>query len=204
MLPIQPKRKCHDIVAIGAWAGGVEAVSQLLSLLPGDLAAAVIVVLHRAPSRQSHLQGILSRRSQLRVVIPSQGDRLDYGVCVVGTPEQHLTVGPGLQLHLVPNHFYRSHNIDALFNSLARIAGNRTIGVILSGMLKDGPLGLKAIKEAGGTALVQSREEAAYAEMPTSAIKHDGAIDLIAPVSKIAADIVRLAGRVGAPASQSH
>jgi len=71
-------------------------------------------------------------------------------------------------------------------------------------MLKDGPLGLKAIKEAGGTALVQSREEAAYAEMPTSAIKHDGAIDLIAPVSKIAADIVRLAGRVGAPASQSH
>ena len=150
------------------------------------------------------MQGILSRRSQLRVVIPSQGDRLDYGVCVVGTPEQHLTVGPGLQLHLVPNHFYRSHNIDALFNSLARIAGNRTIGVILSGMLKDGALGLKAIKEAGGTALVQSREEAAYAEMPTSAIKHDGAIDLIAPVSKIAADIVRLAGRVGAPASQSH
>jgi two-component system, chemotaxis family, protein-glutamate methylesterase/glutaminase len=171
-------------------------------LLPGDLAAAVLVVLHRTPARQSSLHNILSRKSRLRVVIPCEGDRLDYGVCIVGTPEQHLTVGPGLQLHLVPNHFYRGHNIDALFNSLARIAGERTIGIILSGMLKDGTLGLKAIKEAGGTAFVQSVEEAAYAEMPANAIKHDGAIDLIAPVSKIAADIVRLVGQIAAPANR--
>ena len=82
-----------------------------------------------------------------------------------------------------------------LFNSLARNAGGRTIGVVLSGMLKDGTLGLKAIKEAGGTALVQSIEEAAFEEMPSNAIRHDGAVDLIAPVSELAAEIVRFAGR---------
>jgi two-component system, chemotaxis family, protein-glutamate methylesterase/glutaminase len=73
---IEPKRNCHDIVAVGASAEGVEAVSELLSLLPGDLAAAVLVVLHRTPARQSNLQSVLSRKSLLRVVIPSEGDRL--------------------------------------------------------------------------------------------------------------------------------
>jgi two-component system, chemotaxis family, protein-glutamate methylesterase/glutaminase len=195
MLPIRPNWNGHDIVAIGASAGGVEAISELLSWLPRDLAAAVLVVLHRTPAQPSQLQSILSHKARLNVVIPKEGDRLDYGVCFVGTPDRHLTVGPGLRLHLVPNHFYRSHNIDVLFGSLARNAGSRTIGVVLSGLLKDGTLGLRAIKEAGGMAVVQSMEEAAYPDMPRNAIKHDGAIDLIAPVSEIAAHIVRLTGR---------
>jgi chemotaxis response regulator CheB len=78
--------------------------------------------------------------------------------------------------------FYRSHSIDALFSSLAHHAEARTIGVILSGLLKDGTFGLKAIKEAGGIALVQDPDEAAYPEMPRSAIKSDGAIDLVGPI----------------------
>jgi two-component system chemotaxis response regulator CheB len=105
-------------------------------------------------------------------------EQLRHGTCLIGEPDRHLTVGPDLRVHLLPNSFYRSHSIDALFCSLARHAGTRTIGVVLSGMLKDGTLGLKAIKEAGGIALVQSLEEAAYPEMPQSAIKHDGKIDL--------------------------
>ena len=95
-------------------------------------------------------------------------------------------------MHLLPDGFYRAHNVDALFCSLARYAGPRTIGVILSGMLKDGTLGLKAIKEAGGVALVQSPEEAAYSDMPCSAIKLDGAIDLVAPVDVLAGEICSL------------
>jgi two-component system chemotaxis response regulator CheB len=196
MLPIRPRRNVHDIVAIGASAGGVEAVSDLVSLLPPDLAAAVLIVVHRDPGRISHLHQVLSRRSKLRILIPDEGYRLDEGVCVVSTPERHLTIGPGLQVHLMPDHFYRSHNVDALFNSLARNAGSRTIGVILSGLLKDGTAGLKAIKESGGIALVQSLEEAAYPDMPASAIRHNRSIDMIAPVAGLASEISRLAGRV--------
>jgi|SRR5581483_315612 len=195
MLPIQPKPNSHDIVVIGASAGGVEALAELLSLLPRDLAAAVLIVLHRAPERPSQLKDVLSQKTRLNITIPKEGERLDYGICFVGKPDQHLTVGPGLQMHLVPDHFYRGHNIDALFNSLARNAGNRTIGVILSGLLQDGALGLKAIKESGGAAFVQSPEEAAYPDMPQNAILHGGPIDLIAPISRIAPEIVRLTGR---------
>jgi chemotaxis response regulator CheB len=107
-----------------------------------------------------------------------------------------LTIGPDLRIHLLPNSFYRSHSIDALFCSLARHAGHRTIGVVLSGLRKDGTLGLKAIKEAGGVALVQAPSEAEYSEMPQSAIEHDGPVDLIAPVDRLASEICRLVGRV--------
>ena len=205
MLPTLPKQNRLDIIAIGASAGGVEAVSNLLSLLPYDLAAAVLVVVHRDPERPSALLSILSRKGHLNVIVPKDGDRLDYGVCFLGKPDEHLTVGPGLQVHLMPDHFYRSHNIDALFNSLARNAGIRTIGIVLSGLLKDGTQGLKAIREAGGMAFVQSIEEAAYQDMPRNAIKHDGAIDLIGPISRIASEITRRSGRLrSAPALQPN
>jgi hypothetical protein len=101
---------------------------------------------------------------------------------------------------LVPDGFYRGHCIDALFQSLARHAGQRTIGVILSGMRKDGSLGLRAIKEAGGIALVQSPEEAAYPDMPQNAIEYDGSIDFIGPIDVIAEEICR---RVGAAPAHS-
>jgi two-component system chemotaxis response regulator CheB len=174
----RPRQSQPDIVAIGASAGGVAAISQLVGQLPLGLPATILVVLHRPLERVSHLHGILSERANLRVLIAREGEQLRHGTCLIGEPDRHLTVGPDLRVHLLPNSFYRSHSIDALFCSLARHAGTRTIGVVLSGMLKDGTLGLKAIKEAGGIALVQSLEEAAYPEMPQSAIKHDGKIDL--------------------------
>ena len=200
MLPVQPKKDVFDIVAIGASAGGVNAIPKLLSQLPDDLAAAVLVVIHRDPGRTSYMHDILQDEARLKVVIPKQGDRLEYGVCIIGTPQQHLTIGPGLHVHLLPDHFYRGHNIDALFNSLARNVGSRTIGVILSGYLKDGTQGLKAIKESGGMAFVQSPHEASCPDMPRNAIQHNGRIDLIAPVTKLAEEIVRIVGRTRQPA----
>src|SRR5689334_16894929 len=99
MLPIRRRRNELDIVAIGASAGGVEAVSELLSHLPADLAAAVLVVVHRTPEKVSHLHQVLTYRSELKIIVPREGYRLEKGVCVVGTPERHLTVGPGLLMH---------------------------------------------------------------------------------------------------------
>lgn len=183
-----------DIVAIGASADGVTVISELLEQLPHNLAAAVLVVLHRPIERVSHLHHILARRLKVPVLVPEEGQRLKKGCCFLSEPQQHLTISPSLRIHLLPNSFYRSHNIDALFCSLARHAGRRTIGVILSGMLKDGALGIRAIKEAGGVALVQSPEEAAHPDMPRNAIQTGGAIDLVGPVDELAREICRLVG----------
>jgi chemotaxis response regulator CheB len=79
-----------------------------------------------------------------------------------------------------------------VFGSLARNAGSQTIGVILSGLLKDGAQGLAALKEAGGKALVQSLSDASFKEMPRSAIEFDGPIDRVAPVDELAHEICRL------------
>jgi len=185
-----------DIVAIGASAGGVEAVSELLERLPPDLPASVLVVVHRSVERISLLHHVLARRAGLRVVTPDSGEELRHGVCYVGNPERHLMVSPDLRVRFQPDSFYRTHNIDALFTSLARNAGPRTIGVVLSGMLKDGTLGLAAIKEAGGIALVQSPDEAVHPEMPKAALACDGSIDLVGPIRDLAAKICELvAGR---------
>jgi len=181
-----------DVVAIGASAGGVEALSKLLHALPADLPAAVLITLHRPVARESQLQQILARVSRLPVVVARQGERLLPGKCYLGSPSRHLTVGPGLVANLVHDGFYRGHNIDLLFSSLARNAGKRAIGVVLSGLLKDGSQGLVALKEVGGKALVQSPGEARFKDMPRSAIEFDGAVDKIGPVGELAHEICRL------------
>jgi chemotaxis response regulator CheB len=104
-------------------------------------------------------------------------------------------VGSDLRIHLLPDSTYRGRTVDELFCSLARHAGERTIAVVLSGVQKDGALGMKAIKKAGGAALVQSPEEAIYPDMPQSAIKYDGPIDFVGPVNALAREISRMVGR---------
>jgi two-component system chemotaxis response regulator CheB len=119
------RSKCRehqlDIVAIGASAGGVEAISELIAHLPGDLVATVLVVLHRPPDQISQLTHILARKTDLRVRIAQDGDPLQKGVCLIGEPNRHLTIGRDLRIHLLPDSFYRAHTIDALFCSLARV-----------------------------------------------------------------------------------
>jgi len=148
--------KRRDIIAVGGSAGALEALEALLTRLPAELPATVLVVLHRPTERASFLAEILRRRTRIRVTVAHDGERLEHGTCYLGEPESHLTIGPGPIVRLLADSFYRAHNIDALFQSLAQYAGPRVIGVILSGMLKDGTLGLVAIKEAGGLAMVQS------------------------------------------------
>jgi two-component system, chemotaxis family, protein-glutamate methylesterase/glutaminase len=188
-----------NIVAIGASAGGIAAISKLIALLPDDLAACVLVVLHRTPDVVSHLHHILAQTTNLRVLVPHGGEQLKPGLCLVAPTKHHMTIGPDHRVHLVPDSFYRAHSIDTLFNSLARNAGRHTIGVVLSGTLKDGTLGLKAIKEAGGVALVQTPEEAEYSEMPKSAIAYDGPVDSVGSIEVLAKEIAILVGHAQAP-----
>lgn len=140
------------IIAIGAsGASGLEDISALLSVLPPDLNAVVLIVLHRPWDQPSRLLDVLSRCSGIPVVIPDQGDRLVLGTAYIGEPSIHLTLlertfalltADGARLH-------RNRTIDLLFHSVAAWGGRKTIGVVLSGSLDDGSSGLAEIHHAG-------------------------------------------------------
>jgi two-component system chemotaxis response regulator CheB len=99
------------IVAIGASAGGVSAISRLLAQLPADLNASVMIALHRPADRASYLQGALERATALQVKLAYQDEVLKSGSCYVAPPDRHLTLGPDGRINLLPDGFYRGHDI---------------------------------------------------------------------------------------------
>jgi len=183
----------RDVVVIGASAGGLPHISTLLELLPADLPAIVLVVLHRPGDQVSHLRDVLARKSRMQVVEAAQGEELLVGVCYLGQPAEHLGIDALVRARLTadPGGTRRGKTIDDLFGSVADHAGSRVIGVVLSGALRDGTEGLAAIKRAGGIAMVQSPAEAQFADMPESAIAYDHMVDLVAPTAELARAIER-------------
>jgi two-component system chemotaxis response regulator CheB len=191
-----------DVVVVGASAGGVEALRNLAAALPEDFGAPLLVVLH-VPSRGSVLPQILDRAGPLRANHAEDGMPLAPGRIFVAPPNRHLLVADGMvSLGSGPQEHFHRPAIDPLFRTAAAAYGERATGVILSGALDDGTVGLAAIKEAGGATLVQDPEEALYPSMPSNAIAHVGP-DYILRVTEIADMLVRLTtrlahGRIGA------
>jgi two-component system chemotaxis response regulator CheB len=161
----------HTVV-VGASAGGVEALRQLVGALPADYPAAVLVVLHVAPVATSVLPQILARAGELPARHASDGEAMEGGNIYVAPPDSHLVVSDGtLALDHGPRVNGHRPAIDPLFRSAAETWGSGAAGVILSGVLDDGTAGLMAIKRAGGLTFAQDPEEALYEMMPRSAIE---------------------------------
>lgn len=160
----------HDIIVIGASAGGVEAVSRLVADLPRDLRASFLLVVHLARGR-SMLPEILSRAGRIPAAHPVDGEPLQYGRIYVAPPDHHLVVFDGRVrvAHTASENGVRPA-ADPLFRSAARTYGSRVIGVILTGSLDDGAAGMVAVKQAGGITIVQDPDEASAPGMPRSAI----------------------------------
>ena len=183
----------RDIIVIGASAGGVEALKQLVHGLPADLPAAVFVVLHVPPHGPSVLPRILTRAGRLPAAHPADGQPIRPGTITVAPPDYHLLVKPGhVRLTRGPRENGHRPAADALFRTAARSYGGRVVGVVLSGVLDDGTAGLAAVKRAGGLAVVQHPDDALYAGMPQSAIDNV-AVDYTLPVADLAALLTRLA-----------
>jgi two-component system, chemotaxis family, protein-glutamate methylesterase/glutaminase len=200
---INEQRVVRDFVAIGASAGGVMALIRLLELLPGDLPAALAIVLHRSPFHETQLPFVLGRRSPLKVIEPHDGIAVQSGVVYVAPRDQHMVVYDGVvRLDRGPKQHRTRPAIDPLFRSAAAAYGRRVVGVLLSGMGGDGVSGLIDIKHSGGVSLVQSPAEAEFPTMPSRAIKEDD-VDRALTVAGIAEAITLLAaGQVvesGAP-----
>ncbi len=168
------------IVGVGASAGGLEALEQLLRPVPADCRLAFVIVQHRSPDHNGALRELLQGYSALPVVTVTDGCMVEPGHVYVAPHDQDLTIRGGV-LHTVPATVVRGMRlpVDEFLRSLAVDRQQDAVGVILSGMGSDGTLGMRAIREGAGATFAQSPESAKFEGMPRSAIDA-GVGDIIA------------------------
>jgi two-component system, chemotaxis family, CheB/CheR fusion protein len=180
------------VVAVGASAGGLEAFSLLLGIMPSEAPLAVVLVQHMSRTHASLLPEILATRTALGVAAATDGVRVESGRVYVIPPDTHMTVIDG-HLRVRPRPVgHGSVQIDALFMSIAEFYRDKAVGVILSGALRDGSEGFRAIRAAGGVTFAQLPEEAQTESMPREAIA-TGDVDRILPAEKIGEELLALA-----------
>ena len=185
----------HDIVVIGASAGGLQALSTIVQALPPTLPASVVIVMHAPSNGQGILPQIVARISALPVAFAADGDVLEHGRIYIARPDAHLILGPrSLAVAHGPRENGFRPAVDPLFRTAARQHGPRVIGVVLSGALSDGTYGLSMIKHCGGIAVVQQPEDAIIPGMPLSAIRHVD-VDHVLPATEIGPLLERLTRR---------
>jgi two-component system, chemotaxis family, protein-glutamate methylesterase/glutaminase len=161
----------RDLVVIGASAGGVDALQELVAGFPPEFPAAVLIVLHVPSTGTSVLPQILSRRGPLPAVFARDGDELRRGQIYVAPADNHMLVHDGhVTLTRGPRENGHRPAIDPLFRSAARAADSRCIGVVMSGLLDDGALGARLIHEMGGTVVVQDPDDASFPSMPRAVL----------------------------------
>jgi len=182
--PIPPGFK---VVALAASAGGVGALGEVLSGLPADFPAAVLVVQHRTAQEPFQLPEVLGCRTALRVEQASDGAILRPATVFLAPPDWHLLVNTDGTLSLSQSaklHHVRP-SADRLFESLATSFKERAIAVVLTGAASDGSGGVPIIKHLGGVVIAQNTSKAEVPGMPRSAIA-TGAVDFVVPLHGIA------------------
>ncbi len=184
--------KQFDIAAVGASAGGLKALTEILSGLPSDLPVPVLIVQHLDPRHKSLMAEILQRHCKMKVKEAEHDEPIEQSVVYIAPPNKHMLVSD-VKIVLTSSafvHFTRP-SIDLLFESMAGEFQERAIGVILTGTGKDGSMGIKAIKEKGGTTIAQDEETSEHFGMPQAAIA-TGTVDFVLPLKDIAHAIIAL------------
>jgi two-component system chemotaxis response regulator CheB len=183
----------HDIIVLGASFGGVDALPKLIGSLPGNLPAAIFVVLHIPAQGQGLLPEIIRRSASLSVAHGVDGERVRKGHVYVAPPDHHLQLdGTRVRLSRGPRENFHRPSIDALFRTAAECYGPRVAGVVLTGYLDDGTAGLHAVKSYGGIAIVQDPKDATVSAMPQSVLRNVK-VNHCLPLAKIGPLLVRLA-----------
>jgi len=175
----------HDLVVVGASAGGLGPLMALVGRLPAGFPSALCVVIHIPHDASSQLPMILSRSGALPAMHPVDGQPIERGHIYVAPPGRHLLVEGGhLRLSTGPRENGHRPAVDPLFRSAAYAFGPRVIAVVLSGALDDGAFGAAIVKNRRGLVVVQDPEEAEFPGMPESTLQATR-VDALLPASGI-------------------
>ena len=182
---------------VGSSAGGVEALSVMVSNLPPDFSAPVVIAQHLDPHRESHLGEILARKSTLPVRTVTEHEPLEAGVVFVVPANRHVNVTDSeIDLRVDPAGRPKP-SIDLLLSSAAEVVGERLIAIILTGTGSDGAAGAAAVKKAGGTVIIQNPRTAQYPGMPLSLAPNT--VDIISELDRLGPVLQDLLAGVAAP-----
>lgn len=182
-----------DIVALTASAHGLDALTHVLSPLPADFPATLVVVQHLSPKYPSLFAQILNRQTPLQVMEAEEGALLSPGRVLIAPPDRHLLVNSNGSVSLSQSekvHFVRPA-AEVLFESVARNYKERAIAVVLTGGDRDGSTGVQAIKQMGGKVIAQDKATSKVWGMPAAAIE-TGCVDWVLPLDKIGKAITNL------------
>jgi two-component system, chemotaxis family, protein-glutamate methylesterase/glutaminase len=189
----------NRILLIGGSSGSLEPTRHILGALPAELPATVFVVVHLAAT-QARPDVLFANRTALKVKLAEDGMRFSPGEVYIAPADRHLALEGGImRVYHGPRENNARPSLDVLFRSAAVHHGTRVIGVILSGALHDGALGLSAVERCGGVTLVQAPSDAQNATMPTSALELTR-VDHCVPATEMPALLVDIIGRA-VPAS---
>lgn len=163
----------RDIIVIGASAGGVSALKELVKGLPKDFDGSIFIVLHIPSYSESRLPWILSQAGPIPAAHPKDGEVIEPGKIYVAVNDHHLILEDGIiRVKRGPKENRFRPAIDALFRSAAYVYGSRVIGVILSGLLNDGVSGLYTIQEHGGIVIIQNPNDAEQPQLPENTLEY--------------------------------
>lgn len=188
-----PDAALFRTVAIGASAGGLNALSVILAALPADFPAPILIVQHLAPDFPSQMARLLGRHTMLHVKEAEEGDPMRPGQVYLAPPGRHLLVGAGETLSLsgAGKVHHSRPSVDILFESVAACFGARAVGVVLTGGDGDGAAGIRAIKAAGGVTVAQDEASSEHPSMPRSAVA-TGDVDHVLPLDEIGPALIAL------------
>ncbi len=188
----------YEAIVIGVSAGGLQALKILLPMLPLTFALPIAIVQHIGERSDGFLAEYLNGVSSISVREAEDKEPLQPGIAYLAPPGYHLLIDPdrSFSLSVDGRVNYSCPSIDVLFESAADVFHESLIGIVLTGANSDGALGLKAIKERGGLAIVQNPETAESPAMPKAALAAVAA-DYVLDLEEIAPLLVKLAGQKG-------
>ncbi|TMD01793.1 MAG: chemotaxis protein CheB [Chloroflexi bacterium] len=183
------------VVAIAASAGGLGALTLILSRLPAKFTAPIVAVQHLDPRHRSLMAEIVGRRSVLPIHQAIAGSHVQVGHVYLAPPDHHMLINRDGSISLTQTelvNFVRP-SADLLFESVAASYGKRAIAVVLTGTGHDGSIGVTAIKQRGGTVIAQDEASSEFFGMPSAAIR-TGAVDFVLSLEEIPGALLSLLG----------